>query len=84
MNICGKGCNKINFSYMLFTVEYRLIKMSRAPALGHIEIKKLAELLCRLTRYCVSPCSEFGKLLAVFIKRKIAVHHSADAESANR
>ena len=80
MNIARKRCEIVNIGNMLLAVENSLVQMSNAPPLRNIEIKQGSEFLSRRSGGGITPSSEFGKLIAVFIERQIAVHHSRKSE----
>ncbi len=50
--------------------------MGNAPSLGNIKTEQLGKLFCTLACHGVAPGSKFTKLIVVFVKNQIAVHHS--------
>ena len=84
VHIAGQRRQKSDVLDMVFFIEDGLIEVRDAPALRDVEAEEIRELTCRLARDVVAPGPERCELLAILIKRQIAVHHRADADGANR
>ena len=78
---CGE---EIDLRRVRFTVQNRLIQVRHAPALRDVEGEQLAQRRRGLLRRGVAPGAEAGKLVALGVKRQIAVHHGREAERADR
>ena len=83
VHIARKGGQISDILHMLLPVQDGLIEMSDAPSLGNIELKGFRQLHGRLFRDGIPPGPEGHQHLSVFVKRKIAVHHGAEAQRAD-
>ncbi|MPM68054.1 hypothetical protein SDC9_114980 [bioreactor metagenome] len=79
MQIARKRGYVFDVHHMRFTVQHRLIQMRDAPALRHVELKQLRQLLRRLARRRVAPRAKRRQQPVVPVKRQIPVHHGGDA-----
>ena len=79
VNIASQCSHKVNLRHMLFFVQNRLIQVGNAPALRNVELEQFRQLLGRLAGNRISPGAEGHKLVSVFVKYQIAVHHGADS-----
>ena len=75
MHITGKSCDVVNVRDMRFLAQNSLIKMCNRPALRNVKTKFRCKLLCSMSRDRVAPGAEFTKLIIVFVKGQVAVHH---------
>src|SRR5436305_129603 len=83
MDIACKRGEMADILDMRFLVQYRLVEMGNAPALGNIELEQIRELVCCLGSDRVSPCAKRDEQISVRIEGQIAVHHGAEADRAN-
>ncbi|CCX65502.1 unknown [Firmicutes bacterium CAG:791] len=65
---------------MLFPVQNCLIQMRNAPSLRNIVVEQLRQLLRSFSCNRIAPGTKRNKQLILIIKRKIAMHHCADAD----
>ena len=65
---------------MLFSVQNCLIQMRNAPSLRNIVVEQLRQLLRSFPCNRIAPGTKRNKQLILIIKRKIAMHHCADAD----
>ena len=65
---------------MLFSVQNCLIQMRNAPTLRNIVVEQLRQLLRSFPCNRIAPGTKRNKQLILIIKRKIAMHHCADAD----
>ena len=66
---------------MLLIVQDSLVQMAQAPALGHIEMEDFRKLFGSFPRDGVPPGPEGNEQVHLLVKRKITVHHGADAKA---
>ena len=83
MDITGQRGQVTDVFDMRLLVQDRLIKMSNAPTLRYVELKEFSKFLCGFTGSGVAPCAEWDKLVPIFIKSHIPVHHGTEANGAD-
>ena len=68
---------------MRFLVQYGLVEVGNAPALGNAELKQVREFLRGLPGHGVAPGAEGREQMVVLVEREVAVHHPTEADGAN-
>ena len=83
MGIASQGGEVAHLGQVVFLVQDGLIQVAQAPALGHIELEQLGQLLGSLGGHGIAPGAEGNQQVHIGIKGQIAVHHGADAHGAD-
>ena len=80
MNVTRQSGEEGNVLYMAFLVQNGLVQVGDAPALGNVEIQRVAELGRRLAGDGVAPGAEGRQLVAVLVKGQVTMHHGGNAD----
>ena len=83
MDVTAEGGDIVNTRHMGFLVQDRLVQVSDAPALGNIKPEQLHQFFGGGSGNGVAPGPEGSKLVTIFVKDQIAVHHAGNPDGCN-
>ena len=82
MDISRKRVDVRDVLDVLLAVQYCLVEVRNAPALGDVESEKFRQFGSSLLGYRISPGAERNQQIIILVERHVAVHHAGDSHCA--